>query len=68
MGESRMKLFNTIEHNMLQAIQSRLKIETILIDTPDEVAMVTNTYFDGELVNSHKENLEPLIELIKRRL
>lgn len=62
-----MSLFN-IEKSIMETMKRRIKVETYIRDTDEELVMINVTTFDGQEIYRHEYDLEPLIEAISKRL
>ena len=62
-----MSLLDGLERRAIELIKRKFHIETELIDTETELALVVNSVFDDKIITTHKQDLLPLLAAFKRR-
>lgn len=62
-----MSILDSIERRALELIKRKFYIETELVDTDTELALVVNSVFDGKIITSHRQDLLPLLAAFQRR-
>lgn len=60
-------LVDSLERRAIELIKRKFHIETELIDTDTELALVVNSVFDGKIITTHKQDLLPLLAAFRRR-
>lgn len=63
-----MGLFGNLEEQMISKMKERVKVTTHIIDTDTDFKLITQTFFDKNLIYTHEQDLIPLLEGIKKRL
>ena len=62
-----MSILHSLEQRAIDLIKRKFYIETELIDTDTELALVVNSVFDGKIITTHKQDLLPLLAAFRRR-
>ena len=57
-----------IESQLINALKKRFSITTEIINNEYETALVVNSILSGEIIFQHKTDLNPLIEIITKRI
>ena len=58
----------SLEKKAIELIKQKFKVDTEIIDNGTELSLVVRSLFNNEIVYSHKQDLIPLYEAIKKRL
>ena len=57
-----------IESQLINALKKRFSITTEIINNEYETSLVVNSILSGEIIFQHKTDLNPLIEIITKRI
>ena len=57
-----------IEQQLVAALRKRFSISTEIVDNEYETSLVVNSILSGEVIFQHKTDLEPLIQIITKRI
>lgn len=63
-----MSFLGNIEKTIMDTVSKRLMVKTDIVDTKDELKMINITTVDGKEIYRHEFDLEPLVNIIIRRL
>ena len=59
---------NIIEQQLINALSKKFSITTEIINNEYETSLVVNSILSGEVIFQHKTDLNPLIEIITKRI
>ena len=62
-----MRVLDGLERRAIELIKRKFYIETELVDTDTELALVVKSVFDGKIITSHRQDLLPLLAAFQRR-
>jgi len=59
---------DSLEKKAIELIKQKFKVDTEIIDDGTEFSLVVRSLFNNEIVYSHKQDLTPLYEAIRKRI